>query len=92
MPLFSRNRNTAAATASNGASTEHRKHGHNQFEDGYFNRRPSFGQWLKVTWLDLITMVCMGVLGLGIYEAHPAANRSFPIAFADGEIVYPEFA
>jgi len=28
--------------------------------------RPSFGQWLKVTWLDLVTMVIMGVIGLGV--------------------------
>jgi hypothetical protein len=30
------------------------------------NTRPSFGQWLKVTWLDLVTMVIMGILGLGV--------------------------
>jgi diacylglycerol diphosphate phosphatase/phosphatidate phosphatase len=28
--------------------------------------RPSFGQWLKVTWLDLVTMVIMGIIGLGV--------------------------
>lgn len=28
--------------------------------------KPSFGQWLKVTWLDLVTMVIMGVIGLGV--------------------------
>jgi diacylglycerol diphosphate phosphatase / phosphatidate phosphatase len=27
-----------------------------------------------------------------VYEAHPAANRSFPVTFVDGEVVYPEFA
>lgn len=59
---------------------------------GQFNRRPSFGQWLKVTWLDLVTMVIMGIIGLGVYEAHPAPSRSFPVYFQDGEIVYPEFA
>ncbi|CZR57595.1 related to diacylglycerol pyrophosphate phosphatase DPP1 [Phialocephala subalpina] len=56
------------------------------------NTRPSFGQWLKVTWLDLITMVIMGIIGLGVYEAHPAPSRSFPVYFQDGEIVYPQFA
>jgi diacylglycerol diphosphate phosphatase/phosphatidate phosphatase len=30
--------------------------------------RPSFGQWLKVTWLDLATMVVMGVIGLGVSD------------------------
>ncbi|KAI0445084.1 phosphatidic acid phosphatase type 2/haloperoxidase [Xylaria telfairii] len=54
--------------------------------------RPSFGHWLKVTWLDILTFVIMGVLGLGIYEAPPAPNRSFAITFSDGEVVYPQFA
>jgi diacylglycerol diphosphate phosphatase / phosphatidate phosphatase len=57
-----------------------------------WNRRPTFGQWLKGTWLDLLTMVAMGVVGLGVYEAHPAPSRSFPVTFQDGEVVYPEFA
>jgi len=54
--------------------------------------RPTFGQWLKVTWLDILTMAIMGIIGLGVYEAHPAPSRSFPVYFQDGEIVYPEFA
>ncbi|KAI0883104.1 acid phosphatase/Vanadium-dependent haloperoxidase [Annulohypoxylon maeteangense] len=54
--------------------------------------RPSFGQWLKVTWIDIVTMICMGAIGLGVYEAHPAPTRSFPVTFSDGEVVYPEFA
>ncbi|KAI0418346.1 phosphatidic acid phosphatase type 2/haloperoxidase [Xylaria grammica] len=55
--------------------------------------RPSFGQWLKVTWLDIFTFVIMGVIGLGIYEAPPAPTRSFAVTFpSDGETVYPEFA
>jgi len=58
----------------------------------FINTRPSFGQWLKVTWLDLVTMALMGALGLGVYEADPAPSRSFPIYFRDGEIVYPQFA
>jgi diacylglycerol diphosphate phosphatase/phosphatidate phosphatase len=61
-------------------------------DSGYYNRRPSFGQWLKFTWLDLLTMACMGAIGLGIYNAHPAPTRSFPITFLSGEVVYPEFA
>lgn len=28
--------------------------------------RPSFGQWLKVTWLDILTFILMGALGLGV--------------------------
>jgi diacylglycerol diphosphate phosphatase/phosphatidate phosphatase len=30
------------------------------------NRRPTFGQWLKGTIVDIITMVIMGVIGLGV--------------------------
>ncbi|KAI9808158.1 MAG: hypothetical protein M1825_004615 [Sarcosagium campestre] len=56
------------------------------------NSRPSFGQWLKVTWLDIVTMIAMGAIGLGVYEANPAPTRSFAVYFQDGEIVYPEFA
>ena len=45
-----------------------------------------------MTWLDLLTMVIMGAIGLGVYEAHPAPSRSFPVTFLSGDIVYPEFA
>ena len=38
--------------------------------------RPTFGQWLKVTWLDLLTMVVLGAVGLGVGD--PAfAPRTF---------------
>ncbi|QSZ36650.1 hypothetical protein DSL72_006531 [Monilinia vaccinii-corymbosi] len=56
------------------------------------DQRPSFGQWLKATWLDILTMAAMGAVGLGVYEAHPAPSRSFPVYFQDGEVVYPQFA
>lgn len=36
--------------------------------DTAYNKRPSFGQWLKGTWLDILTMAAMGAIGLGIYE------------------------
>ncbi|KAG0381252.1 hypothetical protein BGX24_000023 [Mortierella sp. AD032] len=54
--------------------------------------RPKFGQWLKCTWLDILTMAVMGAVGLGVYMARPAPSRSFAVTFSDGEIVYPEFA
>lgn len=31
-----------------------------------YSRRPTFGQWLKCTWLDILTMVIMGAIGLGV--------------------------
>ncbi|GAO15359.1 uncharacterized protein UV8b_07080 [Ustilaginoidea virens] len=54
--------------------------------------RPTFGQWLKLTGLDIATMIVMGAVGLGVYMADPAPSRSFAVTFQDGEIVYPEFA
>ncbi|KAI7282394.1 hypothetical protein KC345_g3574 [Hortaea werneckii] len=54
--------------------------------------RPSFGQWLKASWPDLLTMIIVGAVGLGAYWAPPAPKRSFPIHYQDGTIVFPEFA
>ncbi len=28
--------------------------------------RPRFGQWLRHTWLDILTMAAMGAVGLGV--------------------------
>jgi len=73
-----------------------RDRGHHAAAAGYdssaLHRRPTFGQWLKGTWLDIVTMICMGAIGLGVYMAKPAPSRSFPITFQDGEIVYTDFA
>jgi hypothetical protein len=33
------------------------------------NARPRFGQWLKGTIFDIITMIVMGVIGLGVSSA-----------------------
>lgn len=30
------------------------------------NSRPRFGQWLKMTWPDILTMAVMGAIGLGV--------------------------
>lgn len=58
----------------------------------FVNRRPTIGGWFKTIWLDILTMALMGAVGLGVYMAPPAPTRSFPVYFANGEIVYPEFA
>jgi len=70
----------------------HERHPLGGAAGGTWNSRPTFGQWFKATWIDLLTMVAMGAIGLGVYEAHPAPSRSFPVDFYDGEIVYPEFS
>ncbi|KAE9369398.1 putative lipid phosphate phosphatase 1 [Stipitochalara longipes BDJ] len=94
MGLFSRRQRstvTADTTAATAITTKrHREKRSPIIMD--MTRRPTFGQWLRVTWLDLVTMVVMGIIGLGVYEAHPAPSRSFPVYFQDGEIVYPQFA
>ncbi|KIW70219.1 hypothetical protein PV04_02511 [Phialophora macrospora] len=96
MGLFTRRtRNTTATgNTTSGNALRHEKRSRQPFDidSGNFNRRPSFGQWLKFTWLDILTMAAMGAVGLGVYEAKPAPSRSFPVTFSDGEIVYPEFA
>lgn len=56
----------------------------------HLNTRPTFGQWMKGFWVDLLTMIAMGAIGLGVYEADPAPSRSFPVTFQDGQIVYPQ--
>ncbi|GFP55737.1 PA-phosphatase related-family protein DDB_G0271516 [Trichoderma asperellum] len=90
---------TAAPAADNTTTTTTTRRGwgfgrggHGSHHQAYsMHTRPSFGQWLKFTWLDILTMVAMGAIGLGIYEAKPAPTRSFPVTFSDGEIVWPEF-
>ncbi|KPV75772.1 uncharacterized protein RHOBADRAFT_48303 [Rhodotorula graminis WP1] len=54
--------------------------------------RPTVAQWFKQHWIDLLTMAALGAIALGVYEAPPAPTRSFPVTFANGEIVYPEIA
>ncbi|KAJ9497788.1 hypothetical protein H2202_006821 [Exophiala xenobiotica] len=100
MGLFGRrNKNTPVAPTNGGQEKRGQRWGSDRtrrpmfdMDSGNFNRRPSFGQWLKFTWVDILTMIAMGAVGLGVYEAKPAPSRSFPVTFTDGEIVYPEFA
>ncbi|KAJ9139439.1 Phosphatidic acid phosphatase beta [Pleurostoma richardsiae] len=92
MGFFSRRPRDGPASSSNGNVAPHH---HHSARDPFYSMatRPSFGQWLRVTWLDILTMACMGAVGLGVYEAHPAPSRSFAVTFnSDGEVVYPEFA
>lgn len=38
------------------------------------SKRPSFGQWLKASWIDILTMAAMGMIGLGV----STSSSSFP--------------
>ncbi|KAF8580691.1 acid phosphatase/Vanadium-dependent haloperoxidase [Ramaria rubella] len=62
--------------------------------DGHARSIDSFrlAVWLRLHGVDLLTMVAMGLLGLGIYQADPAPTRSFPVYSQDGNIIYPQFA
>ncbi|KAK4208125.1 phosphatidic acid phosphatase type 2/haloperoxidase [Rhypophila decipiens] len=86
MGLFSR-----TGAKSNGANTTNGQHAtHNAYS---MSIRPTFGQWLKVTWLDILTMAVLGAVGLGVYMAKPAPTRSFAVTDPfNGEGVYPQFA
>ena len=61
--------------------------------NGFNNRRPTLKQWLLYTWKDFVIYLIVGIISLVLFTKAPfAGNRLFPIAFKDGEVVYPEFA
>lgn len=73
------NRRAAPADANTANATGHReKRPAKHHGVPSHNTRPTFGQWIKATWLDILTMAIMGAIGLGVYMAHPAPSRSFP--------------
>ncbi|KAK3325004.1 phosphatidic acid phosphatase type 2/haloperoxidase [Apodospora peruviana] len=93
MGLFTRHPRDGPAVA----PAAHGTNGHARTRRGHhepytMTTRPTFGQWIKVTWLDILTMAAMGAIGLGVYMARPAPTRSFAVTFSDGEVVYPQFA
>lgn len=101
MGFFNRKPAPVAADTTTATGTRHEKQGGifgrkeprvNGHGAPSHNSRPTFGQWIKATALDIITMAAMGAVGLGVYMADPAPSRSFPVIFRDGEVVYPEFA
>ncbi|KAK3373135.1 phosphatidic acid phosphatase type 2/haloperoxidase [Lasiosphaeria ovina] len=91
MGLFNRQPRNGPVIAPNAAAAN--GHGNRAHREPYtMMTRPSFGQWVRATWLDIVTMAAMGAIGLGVYWAKPAPTRSFAVTFTDGEVVYPEFA
>ncbi|KAI0884773.1 acid phosphatase/Vanadium-dependent haloperoxidase [Annulohypoxylon maeteangense] len=70
-----------------------------RYEPYSMDTRPSFGLWLKITWLDILTMLIVGAIALGLYSLPPPGMRMFPLTVIDartgddtGEVVYPQFA
>jgi len=94
MGLFSRHSDAPGTSTSNTPRNSHqgKRTGREGAMDHHLNRRPPFGLWMRTVWLDLLTMVFLGAVGLGVYYVPPAPTRSFPVYFQDGEIVYPQFA
>ncbi|CAF0782920.1 unnamed protein product [Adineta steineri] len=56
------------------------------------NESMTFRLYFHTFWMDYLLMAIMGALGLGIYYLPPAPNRVFPVYFANGQIVNPEFS
>ena len=71
MGLFTRRAKADGSTlpTTNNNGRHHQPKTHEPFnpESGIFNRRPTFRQWLSMTWLDILTMIILGAVGLGIY-------------------------
>ncbi|KAI0423838.1 PAP2 superfamily-domain-containing protein [Xylaria sp. FL1042] len=43
-------------------------------------KRPTFGQWVKVTWMDILTLFLVGAFAFPVYYlAHPIGVRVFPL-------------
>lgn len=92
MGFFNRRTAPADANTATATGTRHEKpgifarkqhgHGHTPSSNHSWNSRPTFGQWFKATWLDILTMAVMGAIGLGVYMADPAPSRSFPGQFS----------
>lgn len=53
------------------ASRERALYGHEQL-----NARPKFGQWLKGTIFDILTMIIMGAIGLGVSAIFSLMNTN----------------
>ena len=86
MGLFNKRNTTPVAADTTTATGSHRekrpRRQSKSHSSSSYNSRPSFGQWLKATWLDIITMAAMGAIGLGVYMADPAPSRSFPSTYS----------
>lgn len=76
MPLFGRSRVDGAeagptTTGTRRSRRDRHANGHANDSMAYpMATRPSFGQWLKVTWGDILTMILLGALGLGVSFSH----------------------
>lgn len=76
MGIFSKHtrQQPGAGAASNGHGITGRGGGGGAHAWPYsMSTRPSFGQWLKYTWLDILSMAVLGAIGLGVGSPSLAA-------------------
>lgn len=71
MGLFSQN--TEAVPASHHRRSGSGRHTNSHSEKRrhsvigrHMNERPTFGEWIRTIWLDILTMAAMGTVGLGV--------------------------
>ncbi|CAF3334081.1 unnamed protein product [Rotaria socialis] len=55
------------------------------------NGSMTFRLYIYMFWMDYLLMALLGGFALGVYFLRTIPNHLFPIYFADGEIVNPEF-
>lgn len=56
------------------------------------NSRPTFKVWLKETWVDILTILCIGAVAFGFDRLQPPYQRLFAIQYVNGEIDSRELA
>lgn len=66
MGFFNRRPRDGPAPTTTGTANGHHRAAHDRNVPYSMATRPSFGQWLKYTWLDILTMAAMGAIGLGV--------------------------
>ena len=69
MGLFTRRSRDGQVAPSNNSATEG-SHPHGSIGPMIINMesRPTFSEWLHVTYVDILTMLMMGVIGLGVSD------------------------
>ncbi|KAF2225307.1 hypothetical protein BDZ85DRAFT_280485 [Elsinoe ampelina] len=54
--------------------------------------RPTFLEWLRIVWPDILTMIVIGAIALGFDKMWPPYHRLFPYVDASGTLLAPELA
>lgn len=46
-------------------------------QDAELRSRPNFWQWLKISWIDILTMLVIGAVGLGVRGVYAYLHRPY---------------